>query len=80
MKMNTKYLFLLITVLTIISSCDKNDDYEYYNLATPVLISLEQLRESIAVLPPEEIKESGKIYNYKSYIFIKDKNIRSSYC
>lgn len=72
--MKTNYLFLLITVLAIISSCDKNDDYEYYNLATPVLISLEQLRESIDILPPKEIKKPGKIYNYKNYVFVNDKN------
>ncbi|MBL4724395.1 MAG: hypothetical protein JKY73_03225 [Lutibacter sp.] len=72
--MKKNYLFLVITVLAIISSCEKNDDYEYYNLATPVLIGLDQLRESIDVLPPTEILVSGKIYSYKNYVFVNDKN------
>ena len=72
--MKTKHLFLVIVSLLFISSCDKNEDFEYYNLATPVLISLDQLRSSIDILPPKEIKESGKIYNYKNYVFVNDKN------
>lgn len=72
--MKKNYLLLLITIIVVFASCEKNDDYEYYNLATPVLIGLDQLRESIDVLPPREIKESGKIYNYKNYVFVNDKN------
>lgn len=72
--MKTKHLFLAIISLLFITSCDKNEDFEYYNLATPVLISLDQLRSSIDILPPKEIKESGKIYSYKNYVFVNDKN------
>ena len=72
--MKTKHLFLAIISLLFITSCDKNEDFEYYNLATPVLISLDQLRSSIDILPPKEIKQSGKIYNYKDYVFVNDKN------
>ncbi len=55
-------------------SCTKNNEFEYYNLATPILITLDELRASVDILPPREIKESGKIYVYEDYIFVNDKN------
>lgn len=73
--MKNKNIFLLAATLILMISCSKNNEYEYYNLATPVLIGLDELRASVDILPPKEIKESGKIYNYKDYIFVNDKNI-----
>lgn len=58
----------------LMNSCEKNDEYEYYNLATPVTMSLDEVRKSIAVLPSKEIEESGKIYSYENYVFVNDKN------
>jgi hypothetical protein len=71
--MKTKVLFLGLFILISTISCN-NDEYEYYNLATPVLKSADEVRKSIAVLPAKEIQESGKIYSYKNLVFVNDKN------
>ena len=73
--MKTKNLFVsAILILMFFVSCSNNDKYEYYDLATPVMLSIDELRKSVDVLPPKEIKESGKIYNFKNYVFVNDKN------
>lgn len=71
--MKIKNLFLVLSVIVLFTSCDK-DEYEYYDLATPVMMNADEVRKSIAVLPPKEIKESGKIYSYKNLVFVNDKN------
>jgi len=73
--MKTKNL-LISVILIFISfvSCSDDSKYEYYDLATPVMISFDELRKSVDILPPKEIKESGKIYYYNKYIFVNDKN------
>jgi len=38
------------------------------------MLSFDELRKSVDILPPKEIKESGKIYNFKNYVFVNDKN------
>ncbi len=73
--MKTKQFFLsTLLILIFFTSCTKDDKYEYYNLASPVLLSFDELRESVDILPPKIIEESGKIYNYNKYIFVNDKN------
>ncbi|MGI9552982.1 MAG: LVIVD repeat-containing protein, partial [Aurantibacter sp.] len=44
-----------------------------YLVATPLLMTTEEFRNSVDILPPEPIKESGKIYAYRDYIFVNDK-------
>ena len=55
-------------------SCDKNDDadYEFVQVATPQLMSKTAFRSAVKVTVPEPIKEAGKIYAYKDYVFIGD--------
>lgn len=72
--MNKNIYILLLTLVVFALSCSEKEDVEYYNLATPVLQSLDEVRKSIEVLPPKEISESGKIYSYKDYVFVNDKN------
>ena len=63
-------------VLMIIWSCDKEDtEYEIVNVATPEFMSKTAFRNSVEVLPPQNIDESGKIYSYNNYIFINDEFI-----
>lgn len=69
-----KLFLLMVTVFVFVISCTKNGDEEYYNLASPVLMSFDELRKSVDILPPREIKKSGKIYYYENYIFVNDKN------
>ncbi|GAB5476294.1 MAG: hypothetical protein Mars2KO_43930 [Maribacter sp.] len=71
-----KKLVLLLMVISLASvSCEKNDESEYadYLVATPVMMNLTEFRNSVDVLPPRPIDESGKIYAYKDYIFVNDK-------
>lgn len=57
-------------------SCEKNDDSKYaeYLVARPLKMSLTDFKSGVDVIAPIPIKESGKIYAYKDYIFINDKN------
>ena len=71
--MKTHKFFLFIFSIIIVVSCDK-DEYEYYTLATPVLISADEMRSSVQIVPPKDIIESGKIYAYGNYVFVNDKN------
>lgn len=73
-KMRKNIFILTLVVVALVSSCSDKEDVEYYNLATPVLLSLDEVRKSVEVLPPKEIHESGKIYSYEDYVFINDKN------
>lgn len=70
------FLFLLAIGLAFISCNNDEPDpnlYADYLIATPLLMSQEEFRNSVDVLPPEPIQESGKIYAYQDYIFVNDK-------
>ena len=70
------FLFLLTISLTFVS-CDQDDtnngEYADYLVATPIMMNQTEFRSSVDILPPEPIKESGKIYAYQDYIFVNDK-------
>lgn len=71
-----KKIALVLAVISLaLVSCEKNNDSEYadYLVATPVMMNLTEFRNSVDILPPQPIKESGKIYAYKDYIFVNDK-------
>ena len=73
--MKIKFLFLSL-VFVMALSCDKNDDadYEFVQVATAQLMSKSAFRSSVEVTVPQTIKEAGKIYAYKDFIFISDAN------
>lgn len=74
MRRTTLLLVLLIGILFI--SCDKdpNDDvYATYLVAKAITISKEDFKNSVQIVDPIPIEESGKIYAYQNYIFINDK-------
>ena len=64
-------LFLLLLFST---SCEKEDDTDLSIVAVPVTVSMAEFRASVKIQEPKSIKESGKIYSWKDYIFINDKN------
>lgn len=64
-------LFLLLIFST---SCEKEDETEFSLVAVPVTVSMADFRTSVEIQEPKSIKESGKIYSWKNYIFINDKN------
>lgn len=74
-----KKILLLLMVISVASvSCEKNDDndskeYADYLVATPLMMSQTEFRNSVDILPPRPIEQSGKIYAYKDYIFVNDK-------
>lgn len=68
-----RLLFLCLILACVCSSCDKDENYEYYNVAKPELMSKAEFRNSVEVLAPQSIQQEGKIYAYNNYIFINDK-------
>lgn len=66
-------IVLLCLVLFVFASCDKNDKYDDFLVATPVVVSIEEFRNGVAIIAPEPIEESGKIYAYLDYVFVNDK-------
>ncbi|MBT8321711.1 MAG: hypothetical protein KJO90_08620 [Eudoraea sp.] len=64
-------LFLLVTF----NSCEKNNDdlYEDYLVARPLTMSFEEFKNSVDIIAPVPVQESGKIYAYDDYIFVNDK-------
>lgn len=70
-----KRSLLSILLLLAIISCDKKDEGEYadYLVATPITMSTEEFKNSVDIVAPRPIDESGKIYAYQDYIFVNDK-------
>lgn len=71
-----KNLLVLLVVATLgFVSCEKNDDGKYANylVAKPLTISKAEFKNSVDIISPLPIKESGKIYAYQDYIFVNDK-------
>lgn len=68
----TFYFLLIITSFSLAFMSCENEDYETYNVVSPVTLSLSELRSSVKILPPQKTIESGKIYVYEEFIFIND--------
>ena len=66
---------ILVSVAIGFTSCDKTDDSKYANylVARPLKMSKEEFKNSVDVISPLPIEESGKIYAYQDYIFVNDK-------
>ncbi len=71
-QMKLKKLFFALTLFVLWSCNNDNVEYEIVNVATPELMSKAEFRNSVEVLPPQNIDEAGKIYAYSDYIFIND--------
>ncbi|MCM8570918.1 hypothetical protein NE848_16090 [Gramella jeungdoensis] len=70
-----KILFLpILIVLLSLVSCNEDEDYRLSTVAVPVTQSVADFRASVKILEPRNIAESGKIYAWKDYIFVNDKN------
>ena len=68
----TFYFLLIITCFSLAFLSCENEDYEIYNVVTPVTMTLSELRSSVKILPPQKINKSGKIYVYEEFVFIND--------
>ncbi|MBT8312573.1 MAG: hypothetical protein HKP23_07090 [Flavobacteriaceae bacterium] len=69
------YPFLGLCFLLTFNSCEKNNDelYEDYLVARPLTMSVEEFKNSVDIIAPIPVNESGKIYAYDQYIFVNDK-------
>ncbi len=67
---------ILLSVIVSLVGCNDDDDNRYadYEIATAITMTRAEFRESVSVLPPKTIDESGKIYAYQNYIFVNDKS------
>lgn len=72
-----KNLLLILFVASLgFQSCEKNNDdskYADYLVARPLKISKAEFKNSVDIIAPRPIEESGKIYAYQNYIFVNDK-------
>jgi len=69
-----KCIITLLIVLVLVSCNEKEEgDYADYLVATPITMSLADFKNSVDVVAPRPINESGKIYAYENYIFVNDK-------
>lgn len=74
--MKKKVLLILSLIVLTFASCDGNDDndgYADYLVARPLVMSKAEFTNSVDIIAPRPIDESGKIYTYQDYIFINDK-------
>ncbi|MDR5589183.1 hypothetical protein [Christiangramia sp. SM2212] len=67
-------LLPLFLVFICLVSCEDDKETDLASVAVPVTQSIADFRASVKVQEPRSIKESGKIYAWKDYIFINDKN------
>ncbi len=76
MKKNA--LLLLSSLTLLLFSCDSNDNEEDgefadFLVARPITMTRAEFANSIDIISPIAIEESGKIYAYEDYIFVNDK-------
>lgn len=74
--MKNNILLLLMAVSLGHTSCDDKGDTGKsadYLVAKPLKMSIEEFKNSVSVVAPLPIEESGKIYAYKDYVFVNDK-------
>ncbi len=67
--------FSLLALVALLPSCSNEceveNSYFYYE---PVYTSMEEIRNSVELLPPVELKQVGKIYFSNGYLFINEPN------
>ena len=73
--MKKQLVMILVSLAVGLSSCEKTDDSKYadYLVARPLKMSIEEFKNSVDIISPIPIDQSGKIYAYQDYIFVNDK-------
>ena len=69
------YPILGLLFLITFDSCEENNDdlYADYLVARPLTMSIQEFKNSVEIIAPIPVNESGKIYAYEDYIFVNDK-------
>ena len=68
-----KQLIKLMILGVVFTGCATYEDDPYCKKYT--LMSFEELRQSVSIEEPREIKTAGKIYTYKKLLFINEPNV-----
>lgn len=74
-----KNALLILSFLTLtLFSCDTNDngeegEFAEFLVARPITMTKAEFANSVDIVDPTPIEESGKIYAYQDYIFVNDK-------
>lgn len=74
--MKTKSILFLCINFLLITSCTNdgsNDGYKEYLVARPIMMDQDEFTNSVSVIAPRPVDESGKVYTYGDYIFVNDK-------
>ncbi|WP_108422713.1 LVIVD repeat-containing protein [Flagellimonas amoyensis] len=74
--MKKKILLLPFMALLLLVSCtddDSSDKYADYIVARPLVMTKAEFANSVDIIAPRPIEESGKVYTYEDYIFVNDK-------
>lgn len=75
MKKILSLLFFVVAIAFVSCEDDQDDSlYADYQVAKPLKMSIAEFRNGVDMISPVPILDSGKIYAYKNYIFINDKN------
>lgn len=70
-----RLLILFVLATSLLTACKKDCTQTItYKTYEPVYISKEDLRASIKSLPPQPLKQPGKIYLYGKYLFVNELN------
>jgi len=73
--MKNRTALILCSMLLGMLSCNDEEKGEYaeYLVARPLTMTRSEFRNSVDIVDPIPIRESGKIYAYENYIFVNDK-------
>lgn len=73
--MRTIFIFLFLATAVGFVSCTDADDSKYaeYIVARPLKMSMSEFKNSVDIIAPVPMEESGKIYVYEDLIFVNDK-------
>ncbi len=70
--MRISILFLIAFALA--ACTDTNDEYEVYELYSPILMTMDEVRAGVRVEESQEITQTGKIYYKHPYLFVNELN------
>ena len=73
-----KKIAFVLTLCVAVTFTACNDDeqpgeYADYLVARPLTLSVDEFKNSVDIIPPVPIEQSGKIYAYEDLIFVNDK-------
>ncbi|WP_088339590.1 LVIVD repeat-containing protein [Robiginitalea sediminis] len=72
--MKSLRILLAVALAAGLSSCEKDDNPEFadYLVARPLTMTLEDFSNSLDIVAPQPIAQSGKIYAYADYVFVNE--------